>query len=158
VNVEANGKVERDTAQARELRAIPADDVDVYWKWVDPGVRAIIARSNGAYRFLPEEVYVFLRRKVAQLYVVFFDERPVGWGIVRRLHDAWTNEPFLQSWLGQTDEPGCREYYFRQLEPIARALGCKSIRHGSVRLGFLRKPPTPEWRFVGFEQERVLED
>ena len=129
-----------------ELRPIPYDQIDEYWSKVEVGIKEIIFRSKGYYKFTSQEVWAFCHRKIAHLWVGFLDGEYAGFGILRYdMKDDWTQEPYLLSWIGHSLSPVAKDCYYRDLEAIAMAQGFKEIRHYSARLGFDRKPPREGW-------------
>ncbi len=129
-----------------ELRPIPHDQIDEYWPRVEEGIKEIVFRSKGFYKFTSQEVWAFCHRKIAHLWVGFLAGEYAGFGILRYdMTDDWTKEPYLLSWIGHSLSPVAKECYYRDLETIARANNMKEIRHYSPRLGFDRKPPRDGW-------------
>jgi hypothetical protein len=140
-----------------ELRPIPAGEIDQYWPKVEEGIKEVLFRSKGFYTFTPQEIWVFLHRKVAALYVGFLNGEYAGFGILRDMTDDFSQEPYLLSWLGQALSPLAKTCYYRDLETIAKQKGIKEIRHYSTRMGFDRKPPAPGWETVEICQRKVVE-
>ena len=140
-----------------ELRPIPFDKIDEWWPRVSEGIKEIIFNSKGFYTFTPQEVWVFCRRKIAELWVGFLGGEYAGFGILREMRDDWNQEPYLLSWLGQSLTPIAKECYYRDLEVIAKDKGCKEVRHYSTRLGFDRKLPRAGWETVELCQRKRIE-
>ncbi len=138
-----------------ELREIPAADVDTYWPKMLPEIKGIIERSPDICDFIPEEIYVFLKRRVAFLHVGFLDGEYAGFGILQRKLMPFSQEPYLLSWLGAGRDEAVN-LYFAELENIARRIGCKSVRHEG-RLGWQRRVPGPGWRTCAIIQIKRLD-
>ena len=141
-----------------KLRPIPFDKIDEYWPRVEEGIKEIVFRSKGHYKFTSQEIWAFCHRKIATLWIGFLDGEYAGFGILRYdLKDEWTQEPYLLSWIGHSLSPVAKTCYYRDLETIAKAQGMKEIRHYTARLGFDRKPPGDGWETVEMCQRRRLE-
>jgi hypothetical protein len=138
-----------------ELREIMAADIDQWWPKLRPEIEAIIQRSPEVCDFMPEEVYVFLKRRVAFLHVGFLDGEYAGFGILRKEVMPFSREPYLSSWVGAGLKGEAVDLYFAALDNIARACGAKKVQHMG-RIGWMRRPP-PGWRTVGVIQEKRLD-
>jgi len=141
-----------------ELRQIPADkdSIDRWWPEILVEIEGIIARDPELCDFIPEEVYVELRRRRAFLHVGFLDGEYAGFGILKVERRPYSGEPYLLSWIGGGLKTEAVNLYFAELENIARKAGLKTIRHESTRMGWLRRLPGEGWRTVAIVQEKRL--
>lgn len=138
VSTTSNGK-----HVAEELRLIEgAELIDRWWKdYVQEGVKDVIAKSKGTADFLPEEVYVCLRRQVAWLYLVVVDGKVGGFAILQKGLAEWSRAPYLNVFIGWSAKPVYSEAFFKLLPDLARKLKYNQVRFTTFREGFERKLP-----------------
>ena len=143
-----------------ELRFILEDaaSIDQWWSsHIKPEIEKIIARAPDVCDFIPEEIYVFLRRKIAFLYIGFLDGKYSGFGILQIRERTFSKERYLLSWIGAGLNTEAVDLYFAELENIARRAKLTTIRHESARMGWQRRLPGPGWRTVAYVQEKRLD-
>lgn len=127
------------------------------WDFVKAGIETVIEKSAIYHgrdadgrphlveyylKYRPEDVYVTLRLKQANLYLAHWDGHLHGFGIVQVKHDPFGNvPPHLLSWIGFCDHRETRVAYFQELKIIAKSFNLSEIRHYSVRHGWLVDAP-----------------
>lgn len=116
------------------------------WEFVRLGIEEVMARSRGLYPHRPEDVYMMLRLRKADLYMAYVDGDLKGFGILQIINDPFGNRPpYLLSWIGYSASHDAVVGYFKELEAIALAHKIREIRHYSTRKGWLMRPPGPGW-------------
>lgn len=174
LEVVRNGKAGRFKAKEPrfKLEEIPPDyHLREQWDVVKAGIEDVIAKSaiykgfeidehgrkvpkkiGQIYTYAPEDIYMALRARRAQLYMALMDGQLNGFGILQRREDALGNDPaFLLSYIGWCSDRETRLAYYKEIENVARGLKLKEIRHESTRKGWLRDKPGPEWETLTSE-------
>jgi hypothetical protein len=76
---------------------IAPENLRACWTRVKLGLERILAVSTETW--LPEDVYVHLRMKLAQLYLAYNGDEYRGFIVTESKRDNFTNEPYLNVWL-----------------------------------------------------------
>lgn len=135
----SNGKVHHAPAHF-ELRPVAVDDVRRYWSHVEGGIKKILRKMRGTYDLMPEEVFVFVMRKMAWLYLITLDGKTVGWIIMRKMLDDFSQKPVLVLWLGESNSTEAKKLAIAEAEDIGRKNNFAKIRIFG-RWGWERRPP-----------------
>ena len=137
-----------------ELRAVPTAEVREHWPMVQRGVETILTKLRGTYDLLPEEVFVFLMRSMAFLYLAILDGKIEGWVILRVQKDEFTNKPITLIWLGESESTEAKELAIKEVEEKARDIGHFKVRMMG-RMGWEKRPPEG-WKVVTVILEKEL--
>lgn len=117
-----------------ELRYIPPEQLRAVWPRVREGLDEVLAASPEAW--WPEDVYHALKTNAAQLFLA----GPVSWVVAAVDTEAFSGQRVLHLWAAYS-APGADvvDEAMTQLQQIARAAGCASIRFGSGRKGWAKR-------------------
>jgi hypothetical protein len=137
-----------------ELRPIPIPEIDEHWPLVRKGVEKILFKMRGTYDLLPEELFVFLKRGMAYLYLIILDGNIVGWLVLRVMQDEFTHRPYTLIWLGESSSTMAKELAIKEVERLAKNIGHYKVAMMG-RMGWERRPPEG-WKVVTVILEKEL--
>ena len=139
------------------IPVLEAEEIDRWWHgFVLGGVQSVIEKADGSADFLPEEVYVYLRRRAAHLYLVQLNGKVGGFTIFRKMHQPFSGSEFLLIWLGFAISKEYTDAFYRELPDLMRSLKYTKVVQETCRAGFDRKPP-PGFKTALYTQVMTLD-
>lgn len=122
----------------RQLKLIPlrVDQIRTEWGFIVEHLKRILRKTKEAW--LPEDVYTSLIQGQSACLIVYDNNERVGALVVRKDQEEWTTTQYLFVWcvsLKNTDF----DLALAELRKFAEAIGVKSIRGESPRMGWSKR-------------------
>lgn len=107
---------------------IQPNDLRNWWEWVRPGLIKIKTKSSEAW--IPEDVYADCYSQRSALWVLFSNDKPVGFVVLQPSGEA------LHVWCGFAYEGNWMETAWEHIKGICRVQGFKRVTFDSNRRGW----------------------
>ena len=110
------------------MKYIQPNDLRNWWPFVRPGLEKIKTKSTEPW--IPEDVYADCYSQRSLLWVLFSNDKPVGFVVLQPNGDT------LHVWCGFSYEGGWLETGWEHIQQIAKLQGLKKVSFESNRRGW----------------------